>query len=146
MKASKVIKSIKIEPDKCTGCRSCEVCCSAYHAEPRYSNVNPFKSRIRIFRDELQDVYLPIISGHYAEKECDVRYKVVINGKDYEECNFCRASCPARDIFWDPDTSEPLVCDGCGDPVPEGGPLCVQACPREALVYLPERVEEVEVV
>ncbi|RLA85463.1 MAG: (4Fe-4S)-binding protein [Deltaproteobacteria bacterium] len=146
MKAQKVIKAIKIQPEKCTGCRTCELYCAAYHATPRYSHANPAKARIRVFVDELNDVYLPIISGRYvAESECNIRYRVVIGGRDYDECTFCRAVCPSRKDFFDPDTGLPLLCDGCGEPMPEGGPMCVQACDQEALLYMPERVEEIEV-
>lgn len=145
MKTKKVIKAIMIQPEKCTGCRTCEVYCAAYHAEPRYSYVNPAKARIRVFADELNDVYLPMICGRYTETECNVRYRVVVGGRDYEECTFCRSACPSRPDFFDPETGLPLLCDGCGDPMPEGGPMCVQACDQEALVYLPERIEEVEV-
>ncbi len=49
------IKTIKIDTDKCTGCRTCEVLCSAFHAEPKYSIVNPKRSRIRVFWDEEND-------------------------------------------------------------------------------------------
>ena len=52
----KVIKTAKIDTDKCTGCRSCEMICSAYHAEPKYGIVNPQRSRIRVYRDEENDL------------------------------------------------------------------------------------------
>ena len=69
--------------------------------------------------------------------------KYVIDGKEYDECGFCRASCPSRDIFKEPDSGLPLKCDMCeGDP-PLEKPLCVQWCFNEALTY-EEREEEVE--
>jgi Fe-S-cluster-containing dehydrogenase component len=37
----KTVKTIKIDVDKCNGCRACEVICSAFHAEPKYSSNNP---------------------------------------------------------------------------------------------------------
>ena len=60
MKRTRIIKTIKIDADKCTGCRACEVICAAYHAEPKYSIVNPARSRIQVFRCELDDLYVPI--------------------------------------------------------------------------------------
>jgi len=42
----KVIKVIKIDAEKCNGCRACEAICSAFHAEPRYSSTNPAKCKI----------------------------------------------------------------------------------------------------
>ena len=145
MKAIKAIKTIKIDPDKCTGCRACEMACSAFHAEPKYSTVNPKRSRIRVFRDELNDVYVPIPAGEYTQAECNARYTITINGKEYGECTFCRASCPSRDLFKEPDSGVALKCDACGEPMPEGGPMCVQWCVSDALTYAPERIEEVKV-
>ena len=34
-KIKKKIKTIKVDVDKCNGCRGCEVICSAFHAEPK---------------------------------------------------------------------------------------------------------------
>jgi len=138
----KKIKTIKIDIDKCTGCRACEVICSAYHAEPKYSIVNPARSRIRVFKDEDNDLYVPIIAGPYAEAECDGKYITVIKGKEYGQCSFCTVSCPSRDIFKEPDSELALKCDMCGEPMPEE-PLCVKWCKPDALTYF-EREEEEE--
>lgn len=140
----KTIKTININPGKCTGCRACEMACSAFHAKPKYGIVNPTRSRIRVFWDESNDVYVPILAGEYTETECNSRYIMMINGKEYGECSFCRSSCPSRDIFKEPDTGVALKCDACGEPMPEGGPTCVQWCSSDALTYAAERIEEVE--
>jgi len=112
---------------------------------PRFSTVNPKRSRIRVFRDEANNVFVPVLAGQYTETECNARYVSVINGKAYSECSFCRASCPSRGLFKEPDTNIPLKCDVCGEPMPAGGPMCVQWCPQKALIYEPERVEDIEV-
>jgi len=39
-KIKKKIKTIKIDADKCNGCRGCEIVCSAFHAAPKYSSNN----------------------------------------------------------------------------------------------------------
>lgn len=137
----KKIKTIKIDADKCSGCRACEVICSAYHAEPRYSIVNPARSRIRVFWDEGNDVYVPLFAGMYTDVECLGRNVVTIKGKEYGECSFCRCSCPVRDLFKEPDDPDiPLKCDMCGEPPPPE-PLCVKWCLSDALTYV-EREEE----
>jgi benzoyl-CoA reductase subunit BamC len=141
---TKTIKTIKINPGKCTGCRACEMACSTYHAQPKYGIVNPTRSRIRVFWDESNDVCVPILAGEYTETECNSRYVMTINDKEYGECSFCRSSCPSRDIFKEPDTGVALKCDACGEPMPEGGPTCVQWCSSGALIYASERTEELE--
>ena len=143
-KMKKKVKSIKVDVDKCNGCRACEVICSAFHANPKYSSNNPARARIRLIRDPLKDVYLPVYAGEYAPAECAGRNKYVIDGKEYDECSFCRASCPSRDVFKEPDSELPLKCDMCEDEDdPQKEPLCVQWCITGALTY-EEREEEVE--
>ena len=112
-KVKKKVKSIKIDLDKCNGCRACELICSAFHANPKYSSNNPARSRIRLIREPIRDVYLPVYAGEYAKAECAGRDKYVIDGKEYKECDFCRASCPSRDVFKEPDSGLPLKCDMC---------------------------------
>jgi benzoyl-CoA reductase subunit BamC len=140
VKTKKTIKTIRVDVDKCNGCRSCEMICSAFHAVPKYSSINPARSRIRLIRHPLRDIYVPVIAGEYANAECAGRDKYVINGKEYEECAFCRASCPSRDEFKEPDSGLPLKCDMCEG---EDEPLCVKWCLNDALIY-EEREEEVE--
>src|ERR1039458_1630204 len=91
---TKTVKEIRIDIEKCTGCRACEMACSAFHAKPRYSSVNPARSRIRVVTDETNDEYVPVRAGNYTRTECDGRHFYQLNGKQYSECSFCRASCP----------------------------------------------------
>jgi benzoyl-CoA reductase subunit BamC len=141
-KAKKKVKVIKIDADKCNGCRACEVICSAFHATPRYSSNNPERSRIRIIHDPLKDIYIPVYAGEYTKAECAGRDKYVIDGKEYDECAFCRASCPSRSLFKEPDSGLPLKCDMCEDEPPQDEPLCVKWCINDALTY-EEKDEEV---
>ncbi len=135
----KTIKTIRIDVDKCNGCRGCEVVCSAFHATPKYSSNNPARARIRIIRDPIRDLYIPVYAGEYAQAECAGRDKYIIDGKEYDECAFCRASCPSREEFKEPDSGLPLKCDMCEG---EDEPLCVKWCINDALIY-ETREEEV---
>jgi benzoyl-CoA reductase subunit BamC len=139
----KIVKEIKVNVDKCTGCRSCEMACSAFHAVPKYSSINPSKSRIRVYVDEIRDLYVPIRAGDYTQAECNGRNLYTISGREYSECTFCPASCPSRDYFKEPDSGLPLKCDMCEDVPPLAVPMCVQACKFDALIY-EEREEDVE--
>lgn len=139
-KISKKVKTIRIEADKCNGCRTCEIVCSGYHSEPKWSTINPAAARIHVITHRLKDIWLPVFAGEYAPAECMGRDIYVIDGKEYDECSFCRAPCPSRGLFKDPDSGLPLKCDMCEG---EETPLCVEWCLNEVLIY-EEREEEVE--
>lgn len=139
-----MIKKINVNLDQCTGCRSCEMACSAFHAMPRYSSLNPARSRIRVFVDEINDVYVPIRGGHYTPAECNGRNRYRIDSKEYSECTFCRASCSSRDWFKEPDSGLPLECDMCEDTPPLAEPMCVQACKFGALTYEEKKEKKAE--
>ena len=90
-------------------------------------------------REPLRDVYVPVYAGEYTVAECAGRDKYIIDGKEYDECAFCRASCPSRDLFKEPDSGLPLKCDMCEG---EDEPLCVKWCLADALTL---EVREVDV-
>ncbi len=139
----RINKYITINANNCIGCRACELACSAFHARPRYSSANPKRARIQIIRDPVKDIYLPVYAGEYTAAECSGKNKYIIDGKEYRNCDFCRASCPSRDLFKEPDSGLPLKCDMCEDNPPLKMPKCVEWCPNQALIY-EEREEEVE--
>jgi benzoyl-CoA reductase subunit BamC len=142
-KKKRIVKIIKVDLDKCNGCRACEVICSAFHASPQYSSNNPARSRIRVIHEPVRDVYVPIRAGDYTPAECTGRHTYTINGKEYDECSFCGVSCPAREIFKEPDSGLPLKCDMCESDPPLEEPMCVKWCLANALTY-EEREEEVD--
>lgn len=139
----KKIKVIRIDAEKCNGCRACELICSAFHAKPKYSSINTARSRIRVHFDPLRNVYIPVFSSNYTPAECASRNKYIINGTEYDECAFCGASCPSRELFKEPDSGLPLKCDSCEEDPPLEKPMCVQWCLADALTY-EEREEEAE--
>jgi len=122
------MKKIKIDFSKCVGCRACEAACSLQHIE---NTVNPKRSRIRVF--PFGDGFLPVIAGPYTEAECTSKGIVVAGDQEYDACVFCRASCPVRPIFKEPDVDIPLKCDFCGEPP---NPQCVIWCSSEALTLV----------
>jgi Fe-S-cluster-containing dehydrogenase component len=137
----KIVKTIKVDLDKCNGCRACEIACASFHAKPKYSSFNPARSRIRVVIDERNDEWVAIRSTDYTKSGCDGRRVYIINGKEYSECSFCGSVCPTRDLFIEPDSGLPLKCDMCED---EKEPLCVQMCSRDALTYEEKEVWEEE--
>lgn len=139
---TKKIKTIKVDADKCNGCRGCEIICSLSHSEPKYSSINTARSRIHVITHRLKNVWLPVFAGEYTKAECAGRDKYIIDGKEYDECAFCRASCPSRDFFKEPDSGLPIKCDMCED---EERPLCVDWCLNDVLIYEEREVEVEEV-
>jgi len=139
-KIIKKIRTITVDADKCNGCRTCEVICSAFHSTPKYSTVNTARARIHVTTHRLRNIWLPVFAGDYTPTECSCRDKYVLDGKEYYECSFCRAACPSRDLFKEPDSGLPLKCDMCEG---EETPLCVQWCLNDVLTYQ-EREEEVD--
>jgi benzoyl-CoA reductase subunit BamC len=135
-------KIIKVNTDKCTGCRSCEVACSAFHATPQYSITNPSRSRIHVFRNELEDEYVPVYAGEYTPAQCNGRQVHTLSGKEYTLCTFCGASCPSRDLFKEPDSGLPLKCDLCESNPPLAEPMCVQVCEPGCLTFEEREVEQ----
>jgi len=93
-----------------------------------------------VITHRLKDIWLPVFAGEYAPTECAGRDVYTIDGKEYDECGFCRASCPSRDLFKEPDSGLPLKCDMCEG---EEKPLCVTWCLSDVLTY-EEREVEVE--
>ena len=143
-KKKKVVKQIIVNVDECNGCRACEAVCAAYHANQKYSIVNPARGRIYVHWDPYRNLFIPILSGPYAPAECMNRDKYIIDGKEYDECLFCRATdCPSRELFQEPDSELPIKCDTCESDPPLEEPMCVQVCINDALTYQ-EREEEVE--
>jgi carbon-monoxide dehydrogenase iron sulfur subunit len=132
---------VTVHPEKCRGCRTCEMACSFSHE----NEFNPKKSRIRSLKTEIDGLF----------------YSIPVACQQCEDA-VCMSGCPFKAIYRDPETGAKLVnpnkCTGCrrcmmicpfGAPsvssdkkisfkcdLCEGDPKCVKACPYEALEYL----------
>ncbi|MFH0728537.1 MAG: (4Fe-4S)-binding protein [Pseudomonadota bacterium] len=142
-KIKKTIKKIHVKADLCNGCRMCELMCSLFHSNAQLNTVNPARARIQILRDPLKNVWLPVFAGEYTPAECSGRISYEIDNKTYKECAFCRAVCPSRGRFVEPDSGLPLGCDMCQSDPTLKMPVCVDWCIRNVLTY-EEREVEVE--
>jgi Fe-S-cluster-containing dehydrogenase component len=121
------IMKIKVDSTKCCGCKLCEVACSLQHTE----SVNIQRSRIRVYIQE--DYCLPVIAGPYTDAACNSKGTIIFNKKELDGCVICRASCPCKTAFKEPDSEIPLKCDFCGEPP---NPQCVKWCPADALTLI----------
>ena len=85
-----------------------------------------------------------LFTSGYTQAECNGRNRYVIDGKEYDECTFCPASCPSRGAFREPDSGLPLKCDMCESDPPLEQPMCVEACTFDTLTYEEREVAKTE--
>jgi len=143
------MKSIIFHPEKCIGCRICEVGCAVEHG----SEINPLMSRIRVLRDDRRGIDAVGFCVGCEEAPCidacpvnaiskDEKLGIVIVDDDLcISCGKCTEVCPYHGIFLDIKTKKAVSCDLCG-----GDPLCVKWCPTHALEYTSVSKEEKEKV
>jgi Fe-S-cluster-containing hydrogenase component 2 len=117
---------IKVNKDKCSGCRLCETLCSLFHL----GAVNTEKSAIRIEKDDLDtSMNTPFVCRQCKSMKCLEGEK---GAPDAERDKFIwparrSGKCPfhALKVF----KNKSYHCDLCG-----GAPQCVKVCTTGALV------------
>jgi carbon-monoxide dehydrogenase iron sulfur subunit len=130
---------VMIYPDRCTGCRICEMACSLSHAK----ECNPERSRVRVITSEEQGVLttVPVLCMQCEKAMCEVAcptkatYRnstgvMVVEEKKCIGCSACVYACPFGASALDPAVGKAIRCDQC-----EGDPRCVKFCPAQALEY-----------
>ena len=149
-----MVKRVAVIPERCTGCRVCELVCSEAHE----GVFQPSKARIQIvsFDETVQDV--PIVCQQCADAPCQEACPqdaisrnpettaVVVDRDLCIMCGACVRACVIGLDQINPDLKlairlndekeMPLKCDLC-----EGDPQCVKYCPTEALVLTEDLVE-----
>lgn len=124
------------DPEKCTGCRICELVCSA----TKEKGFNPLLSRIRTIRaaDSLlnMSVSCRLCKKPACVKSCprkalakDEATGIILI--DYDRCSGCFRcveACEFGAIVSHLDKGIVAICDLC-----EGNPKCIRYCPKEAL-------------
>jgi len=134
-----MLKSLSIDPAKCTGCLQCEMACS-YENE---SVFNTAKSRIKVFEFHYEGRQVPYTCTQCAEAWClhacpveaikinaETGAKIVLDDICVG-CKVCTIACPFGTINYNHDTGKVMKCDLCG-----GDPQCAEACPTDAITYV----------
>ena len=126
---------LAIDLHKCTGCRNCELACSAEHT----NSFNPRRSRIQILKDEVQNLVVPMVCLQCETPLCEeacptgaISYNekgiLVVESKTCIGCENCVTACVYGGIEIDTHTLKAIKCDLCG-----GDPACVKACDYGAI-------------
>ena len=135
-------KILMINPDRCTGCRSCELACSLKHE----GEFNLAKARIStvIFTEEQAYAYVPITCLQCEEPACmevcpssAIRKDpgtgaLLVDESRCVGCKMCIMACFLGSVGFDTAAGKAKKCDLCG-----GDPECVKVCTARALEYRP---------
>lgn len=133
-----MLRSLHIDPGRCTGCLQCEMACS-YENEGMF---NPAKSRIKVFTFHAEGRFVPYTCTQCAEAWCvracpvdAISVNLQTGSKDVDAevcvgCKVCTIACPFGTINFSQDTGKVVKCDLCG-----GDPACAKACPTAAITY-----------
>lgn len=132
-------KELMVNGEKCSGCRTCEMVCSAQHEKV----INPYQSRIKVIKWEFEGEGFPTVCAQCEDAPCRTICPVRAISRDDElgrvavdydaciGCRMCVAACPFGVVHFDSINRRVIKCDLC-----DGEPLCVKFCPYEALEYV----------
>jgi len=127
-------------PERCTGCKYCEMGCSLVH----FGEINLEKSHIHALFDEKTNEFEALVCQHCEDPvcaaSCPVEAIVVdektgwvkINPMKCISCKTCIYACPVSMPWFSRDHKIAMKCDFC-DPVRDGKPICVEFCSPRAL-------------
>jgi len=131
------VKIVTVNPDKCVGCRLCELACSLKNT----GEFNPAKARIHVIGfDEL--FCLPVMCFHcekpYCAEVCPtnaiIKDEATGTVRVIEEkctgCKMCTLACPFGNIVFSSDEKVAVKWELC-----DGEPECILFCPTGALTF-----------
>jgi len=133
------MKRLHVTPERCTGCRTCEIACAVSHSA---SGQTMGTSTIRAFPINPPDTGIPIVCLQCDVAACvevcpsaalvrnEATGAIVVDEGRCVRCKACVYACPFGNITFDQERALPLKCDLC-----EGNPRCAQFCPTCTLEY-----------
>jgi len=128
-----------ISPEKCIGCRTCELICSF----GKYEEFNPRNSAVSVFSYDEAALSVPLMCLQCEEPSCmkvcptsaitksGDGSSVLIDGNKCIGCKMCISACPLGNISYNTKQKKTVKCDLCG-----GEPKCAEFCPSGAITYV----------
>lgn len=141
---------ILVDPERCMGCRSCEIACAVEHSESKSIYGAPFERPLPIPRVRILVVppyNVPMRCQHCKEPPCMAVCPtkaidktpegfVVLNPERCIGCLMCALACPFGHPKYSAELRVVVKCDFCVDRLRRGlEPACVEACPTGALRF-----------
>lgn len=128
---------LMISPEKCIGCRSCELICSFR----RHKEFSPRNAAVSVFSYDEAALSVPLMCMQCEEPSCmkvcpasaisrTGDGNVLIDGSKCIGCKMCISACPMGNISYNAKQKEIVKCDLCG-----GEPKCAEFCPAGAIMY-----------
>jgi len=133
---------LDIDPNRCTGCRICEVFCSFKHEAAIY----PFKSRIKVVQGDETALFIPTTCRQCEDPKCVAACPTGALSRDPDTgailvdedactgCEACIEACPFGAMALDTERGVAYTCDLCA-----GDPECARLCPTGAIQVVSER-------
>jgi len=129
-------KVLLYDPERCTGCRFCEIACTFYH----FRKVELEKAHLHVQFNEESGEFEAIYCQHCDEPVCVASCPSEAIVKDEETgwvkinparcigCKTCTYACPLSAPWFNADRRVAMKCDFC-----DGNPQCAMVCSPQAI-------------
>ncbi len=141
-------KGFLFNPNRCLGCRACQIACSSYHGLSPGVYLRKVTDIEFIKNKQVVKFSLSSSCNHCLNPECfrlcpEHAYRkrrdgiVTFDPNQCKGCGTCTRSCPFEAPVVNPLTGKVIKCDLCFGRLEEGeSPYCVSSCPVNALQLL----------